>query len=339
MEQFFPYLQQAGFQYDYSWFMNENDDRIFYSAGNRIGKMNIFLKAVSIRLRDVLRANQYDVIFIQREAFMTGSVFFEKQFSRSKAKMIYDFDDAIWLEDTSSHNKNLSWLKRPSKTADIIRLSDVVIAGNSFLAAYAKQFNPRVHIIPTVIDTEIYFPSKELPLQVLPVCIGWSGSKTTMKHFAMLLPVLKKLKEKFGERIRYKVIGDKNFHSGDLQIEYSDWQFENETEEFNKFDIGLMPLPDDEWSRGKCGFKALLYMSLEIPPVISPVGVNTEIVQHGINGFLADTPDEWMTFISMLIESPGLRKKIGAAARQTVLEKYSVQSQLSSLISIFDKLK
>src|SRR6185295_13568012 len=116
--------------------------------------------------------------------------------------------------------------------------------------------------------------------QVLPVCIGWSGSKTTMKHFAMLLPVLKKLKEKFGERIRYKVIGDKNFHSGDLQIEYSDWQFENETEEFNKFDIGLMPLPDDEWSRGKCGFKALLYMSLEIPPVISPVGVNTEIVQH-----------------------------------------------------------
>src|SRR4029079_6751819 len=99
MEQFFPYLKQAGFQWDYSWFIDEDDDRIFYSRGNGWGKLKIYLKAIRIRLKDVLRAKQYNVVFIQREAFMTGSVFFEKKFSRSKAKVIFDFDDAIWMED------------------------------------------------------------------------------------------------------------------------------------------------------------------------------------------------------------------------------------------------
>src|SRR5262245_51303239 len=113
MEQFFPYLTKAGFTFDYSWFLNEKDDLVFYSSGNLTGKLEILIKAVIIRLRDLFHANKYDVIFIQREAFMTGSVFFERKFSESKAKVIFDFDDAIWLEDTSLSNQKLKWLKRP----------------------------------------------------------------------------------------------------------------------------------------------------------------------------------------------------------------------------------
>lgn len=334
MEQFFPYLESAGFECDYSWFINENDDAVIYSRGKWASKLRILLKATGMRLRDVMRAGHYDVIFIQREAFMTGSVFFERLFSRSKALMIFDFDDAIWLDDTSASNKNLAWLKRPQKTAGIIALSDAVIAGNSFLASYAGQFNPNVNVIPTVIDTNVYLPENTDPFPSQKICIGWSGSKTTVKHFAIIIPVLRKLKKKFGERIGFKLIGDKNFNAENLEIECSDWQFESEVSELGKIDIGLMPLPDDEWSKGKCGFKALQYMALEIPPVISPVGMNTEIVQHGVNGFFATSEEEWISCISLLIESHELRKKMGYEARKTVIKRYSVQSQLESLISI-----
>lgn len=339
MEQFFPYLQKKGFECDYSWFIDERSDRTFYSKGNTLSKLKIFLKAASIRFKDVQKANHYDVIFIQREAFMTGSVFFEKRFSRSTANVIFDFDDAIWLEDTSSFNKKLAWLKRPSKTADIIKLSDEVIVGNSFLAAYAKQFNEHVHIIPTVIDTTVYLPSRSNKSSPEKICIGWIGSSTTVKYFAGIIPVLKKLKEKFGDRIHFKLIGDKSFHIDDLEIESIEWHSETEVSDLNKIDIGLMPLPDNDWSRGKCGFKALQYMALQIPPVISPVGMNNEIIQPGVNGFLAASELEWIESISALIESPDLRNKIGVQARKTVVEKYSVQSQLDLLIFLLHRAK
>lgn len=332
MEQFFPYLRQEGFICDYSWFLNEHDDQIFYSPGNRFGKFRIFLKAVIIRLRDVLRANKYDIIFIQREALMTGSVFFERQFARSKAKVVFDFDDAIWLEDTSDANKALKWLKRPSKTADIIKFSDLVIAGNDYLAAYARQFNKAVEVLPTVVDTSTYIPEKGTAGK--SVSLGWSGSKTTVKHFTLIEPVLKILKEKYGEQICFKQIGDKNFNLIGLSMESSDWNFSNEVEELNKIDVGLMPLPDDKWAKGKCGFKAIQYMALEIPVVASPVGVNTNIVQHDANGFLAVSSEEWLKYLFILIESPDLRNDMGKRARRTVEEKYSVQSQLKKLITL-----
>jgi glycosyltransferase involved in cell wall biosynthesis len=337
MEQYFPYLVQQGFICDYSWYINAEDDKIFYSHGHWIGKAMVVLKAIKTRLTDVLKANRYDIIFIQREAFIFGSYLFEKQFSRSKAKVIFDFDDAIWLEDTSAANKKFKWLKRPSKTADIIRIADTVIAGNNYLADYARQWNSHVSIIPTVVDTNIYLPAKQIKDTSHALCIGWSGSKTTIKHFEPIVPVLKILKEKFGERIYFKQIGDKSFYADGLAIESSDWAYKNEIEELNKIDIGLMPLPDDVWSKGKCGFKAIQYMALEIAPVASPVGVNTNIITHGITGFLADNQQQWMDCISQLIEFPDLRRQIGVAARKTVEEKYSVQSQLEIMKTLLDR--
>ena len=332
MEQYFSYLEAAGFSCDYSWFLDEKEDRMLYSTGNTGGKLRVFMKAIIIRLRDVLHANKYDIIFIQREALMTGSVFFEKQFARSKAKVVFDFDYAIWLEDTSDANKSLTWLKRPSKTADIIKLASLVIAGNNYLADYARQFNKAVEIIPTVVDTTVFIPEKGAPDN--RVCLGWSGSKTTVKHFATIIPALKILKEKYGSQIFFKIMGDKNFKVDGLTIESVDWNFDDEIKELNKIDIGLMPLPDDTWAKGKCGFKAIQYMALKIPPVVSPVGVNTEIIQHGENGFLASGSEEWLKCLSDLIETPELRNSIGTKARSTVIERYSVQSQAEKLIAL-----
>lgn len=338
MEQYFPYLVQQGFICDYSWYINAADDKIFYSHGHWIGKTLLVLKAIKTRLADVLKANRYEIIFIQREAFIFGSYFFEKQFARSKASVVFDFDDAIWLEDTSVANKKWKWLKRPSKTADIIRTADSVIAGNNYLADFARQFNNHVTVIPTVVDTNIYIPAKKNQDSSFPLCIGWSGSKTTIKHFERVIPVLKILAQKFGERIYFKQIGDKSFYADGLAIESSDWSFSTEVEELNKIDIGLMPLPDDEWSKGKCGFKAIQYMALEIAPVASPVGVNSTVITQGLTGFLADNPEQWIDCISQLIEIPDLRRQIGVAARKRVEEKYSVQSQLETLGTLFRSL-
>ena len=331
MEQFFPYLRLAGFECDYSWFIDEKDDRIFYSRGHWLSKLGIFMKAVTVRLRDVLRAGKYDVIFVQREAFMTGSAFFEKQFSRSPAKLIFDFDDAIWLEDTSVSNRNLKWLKRPAKTTDIIKMADTVIAGNSFLAEYARQFNPRVHVIPTVVDTSIFEPSGQRSSGV--VNIGWIGSSTTLRHFNLLIPALKSLKKKFGETISIIQISDREISVDGLEIKNYSWNARGELEMIRRFDIGLMPLPDDVWSKGKCGFKAIQYMAMAVPPVVSPVGVNVEVVQHGLNGYHAVTDEEWTAYISNLVESHELRNRLGKGGRQRVIEKYSVTAQLPALIA------
>jgi glycosyltransferase involved in cell wall biosynthesis len=336
-EQYFEYFRKKGYTCDLSWLLSDKDDKGLYNPGVNSHKLFIFLKSVFIRSKDILRASSYDIIFVQREAFMTGSVFFEKMMSRSKARFIFDFDDAIWNLDVSAANQKLSWLKKPGKTAELIRMADMVIAGNAYLANYAKHYNSRVCIIPTTIDTTVFTPPPDKHSSET-VCIGWSGSLTTIKHFEFAIPFLRKLKNKYGKRISFKVMGDESYVNEEFGIHGIKWTPEREVAELASFDIGIMPLPDDEWVKGKCGLKGLSYMSLEVPTVMSNVGVNPEIIQDGKNGFIASTEEEWISKISALVESPELRLKIGKAGRQTVVDRYSVLSQRDEYLRIFDTL-
>ena len=165
--------------------------------------------------------------------------------------------------------------------------------------------------------------------------IGWVGSHTTIKHFETIVPVLIKLKEKYEEKIDFKVIGDPVYCNSDLGINGMAWDNSKEVEFFNMLDIGVMPLPEDEWTKGKCGMKGLLYMSVNTPAVMSSVGMNSEIIANGINGFLADTPEEWFEVLSKLIEDDNLRKSIGLAGRKTVEEKYSMNSQKEKYLDLY----
>jgi glycosyltransferase involved in cell wall biosynthesis len=171
-----------------------------------------------------------------------------------------------------------------------------------------------------------------------PICIGWSGSITTIKHFDFAVPVLEKLKEKYGNRIRIKVIGDGNYQNEKLEVKGLPWIKQDELKELSDIDIGIMPLPDDEWSKGKCGLKGLQYMALGIATVMSPVGVNTEIIQDGENGMLASEVDEWVEKLSRLIEDPELRRKCAENGRKTVVEKYSVHALKSEYLRLFNEL-
>lgn len=333
-EQYIPFLEQNNFQCHLSYLLSEKDDKIFYTEGNSFKKLWILIKAIVHRIKDKLNYNNYAIVFVQREAIMIGSSYFEKSIKKSKAKYIFDFDDSIWLMDTSDGNKKHEWLKNPEKTVRNIRYADMVFAGNAYLASYARRCNSHVKIIPTTIDTDFHKP---LPKKEDKLIIGWIGSHTTIKHFEYALEFLTSIKKKYPQ-IEIRVVGDEEYLNESLNIKGIAWSPATEVEMINSFSIGIMPLPDDEWAKGKCGLKGLSYMACEVPTIMSPVGVNTEIIQHGKNGFLASTTDEWVTCLSQLIENADLRESIGKAGRQTVLEKYSVLSQQQNYLNAFKEV-
>jgi glycosyltransferase involved in cell wall biosynthesis len=335
-EQYFEYLAANGFQCELSPLITAEDDKVFYQPGHYFSKLTIGLKAWLKRWRDTRRMNRYNIVFIAREAFMTGSIFFEKRFRASRAKLVYDFDDAIWIDVVSQNNKALAWLKDARKTSKIIALADLVFAGNQFLADYAAQFNQNIAIVPTTIDTEQYRPNYSIEKKY--VTVGWSGSVSTVEHFTHALPALTRLKETYGDRLRIKVIGDGNYRNESLDITGIPWQHATELQDLQEIDIGIMPLPDNEWTWGKCGLKGLQYMALRIPTVMSPVGVNKDIIQDGVNGYLASTTEEWVAKISGLIDEPLRRLQIGEAGRETVVKKYSVESQQQRYLHYFQSL-
>ncbi|MDR1761072.1 MAG: glycosyltransferase, partial [Bacteroidales bacterium] len=164
------------------------------------------------------------------------------------------------------------------------------------------------------------------------------GSETTFKHFMLLEHVLLKIKKKYGDRVSFMLISNKLYENKKLGITTTFWNADDEINQLSHIDIGIMPLPNDEWSRGKCGFKGLQYMAMEIPCIMSAVGVNTEIIEHGVNGFLAHNNDEWEEYLTLLIDNSELRKTIGKQGRKTVEERYSIDSQKEKYVGIFNEL-
>ena len=336
-EQYIPYLEQHGYVCDLSSIISEADDQIIYAPGRYAEKLWIFGKSVLTRLKDVIAAGRYDIIFIFREALMVNSGVIEALLARSTARLIFDFDDAIWLQGVNRANAPLAWLRRgPSKIPAILRRVDMVVAGNAYLADYARQFNAIVRVVPTTLDTDTHAPQPHAPRS--NICIGWSGSPSTAAYFDGLAPALVRVKQIFGDSVYFKMIGDATYRRPDLGIVGVPWREDTEVEETAELDIGVMPLPDDAWTRGKCGFKALLYMALAIPPVVSPVGVNADIVQDGVNGFLAADDEAWINALGRLILDQRLRLELGRRGRETVVERYSVRAQHERYVALFDEL-
>jgi glycosyltransferase involved in cell wall biosynthesis len=336
-EQYLGLLRSQGFEFTFSPIIRENDDKVFYSKGKILQKGLITFKSLLIRLKDWMRYDNFDIIFIQREALFIGSTFFERKAYKSKARVIFDFDDSIWLMDTSPGNKKWEWLKNPNKTKTNIANAHLVIAGNKYLLDYALKINKNSILIPTTVDCAYHLPMPE-KRNSGKIIIGWSGSISTIKHFEDIVPVLKKLKEKYKEKIGFKVIGDPDYVNATLDIKGIAWQLQNEVEDLNAFDIGIMPLPNDEWAQGKCGLKGLTYMACGIPTVMSAVGVNSEIIEHGVNGFLVKTETDWINYLSQLIESGNLRTKLGEAGRKTVEAKYSVEANSKFYLKAFREM-
>jgi glycosyltransferase involved in cell wall biosynthesis len=334
-EQYLDYLKENDFECNISFLLDEKADKAFYANGEYFAKAGILLKSLWKRLHELSKVKKYDIVFVQRECFMLGTAFFEKRFA-ANTNLIFDFDDSIWLQNVSEGNKAFRFLKNAGKTKEIIGAAGLVIAGNQYLADYALQFNSNVVIIPTTIDTRIYYPVSKGEPETL--CIGWSGSFSTIQHFEYRIHALKRIKQNYGNRVKFKVIGDASYHSSVLEIKGLPWKKDTEVKDLEEIDIGIMPLPNDEWTKGKCGLKGLQYMGMAIPTIMSPVGVNTEIINDGVNGLLAESEDEWFDKLSNLVESTELRKRIGIEGRKTVVEKYSVETNKHLYLKHFRSL-
>lgn len=304
-------------------------DRPTYAAFHRRG--GILRKSVSLargllgRLDDVRAAADADVVLLHREAFPAGGAFIERRLAATGTPLVFDFDDAIYLRDVSPANRWAAVLKRPRKTEEILSLATVVLAGNDHLAAYARRFAGDVRVLPTVIDTERYEASGRWRAgDGEPVTVGWTGSVTTIEHLRPLEDVLALLQERTGVRIR--VIGAPGYEPRGFEAEVLPWRSETEVADLCGIDVGIMPLPDEEWAKGKCGLKLLQYMALGRPGVASPVGVNETIVEHGENGLLARTSGEWYRALERLVRDRELRERLGRRARETVERRYSVRA-------------
>ena len=334
-EQYLDDLEDRGIACEFSPLLSESDDRLFYGRSSLFAKLGVLGRGAVRRMRDVRHAASFDAVFVQREAFFGGWPFFERALKR-RAPLILDFDDAIWLLDVSEANRRYAWLKRPQKTAEIAGLADVVVAGNGYLRDYALARNRNVVVIPTTIDTDEYrrpFPPRG---DGSVVCVGWTGSTTTIKHFHQSVPALLRLKREWGDRVRFRVLGDGSYMNSELGIRGEPWSATTEVESLCDMDIGIMPLPHDEWSHGKCGLKGLQFMALGVPVVMEDLGANREIVTDGVDGFLASGDDAWVEKLSGLLASAKKREAIGSAGRRRVETAYSVRSQKARFARIFD---
>lgn len=282
----------------------------------------------------LLHAKKYDFIFIHREAIPGGPPIIEYFIAKVlRKKIIYDFDDAIWLTDKTDESAVTRLVRSRKKVSLIVRWSYRVSCGNAYLAEYARQFNRNVVIIPTTIDTGMHLPfaTKQGSLKTT---IGWTGSDSTIKYLKVLVPVMQSLENRYPE-IQFLIIANKDPELPVKNFHFLPWKKETETEDLARIDIGIMPLPDDAWTRGKCGFKALQYMAMQIPAVVSPVGVNTEIVEHGLEGYWCTNDDEWYSHLEKLILDPQRRTEMGKRGRQKVIDHYSVSANADSFLSLF----
>lgn len=336
VEQYFPYLRQHGVKTRLRPFMSSSFYRQRYRPGGLPRKAFSLLWSTFNRLLDIRRASEFDVILVHREAFPFGGPFVEQALARAGAPIVYDFDDAVYLHSSGESTPLARLLKRPEKTARIIALSSEVIAGNDTLRSYASQYNDRISVIPTPVDTH-HFRPKPKTSDLDRIIIGWIGSNTTSPYLRMVEPALREVARRYPQ-VELRIVGGSYQPAGLEQVSLRRWGLETELRELHGFDIGIMPMPDTEWTRGKCGFKALFYMSVGLPSVCSPVGVTTDIIQDGANGFLATSTEEWIDRLSRLTEDANLRREIGLAGRQSVEEKYSLKSQAPRLLEVLARV-
>ncbi|MNX88529.1 D-inositol-3-phosphate glycosyltransferase [compost metagenome] len=281
------------------------------------------------RFIELWRARKVDFLWIEKELFPSLPAWFEESLKAFGIRYVVDYDDAVF------HNYDLSANAMKRLLADkidrVMQNSSVVIAGNDYLAERASAAGARrVEIIPTVIDLERYVPVRPRSPEV--VTVGWMGSPSTVKYLNLVAPALESVAAEVPLRLR--VLGA-SFKATGLEVECRPWTEASETEEIQDLDIGIMPLLDSPWERGKCGYKLIQYMACALPVIASPVGVNQTIVTHSQNGYLASSFEEWIQAIRSLCLNEGLRHTMGINGRAVVESKYCLQQTVNHLARIF----
>jgi glycosyltransferase involved in cell wall biosynthesis len=287
-------------------------------------------QTMSGKIRLWLSLPRFDVLFIQRRLLQPWEVWWMR---RRVRHLVYDLDDAVMFKDRGAgQERNRT---RRVKFRGLVKRCDLVIAGNRYLQDQVLPFNDRVEVLPTCVDLERYRPKTSM--EKARVTIGWIGSQATLAYLEDLRGVLDAVGKRY-RQVELKIVADRFFDCEIIPVIKKTWDYATEIADLHSFDIGLMPLTDDVWSRGKCGFKLIQCMAVGVPVVCSPVGVNREIVEHGVNGWWAANAAGWIEALSALIESPSLRLQFGGAGRKTVAQRYSLQVNAPRLTRLLRQL-
>lgn len=335
-EQYFSILWKNGHSFKVSPFLSLSAWKILYRPGHLFAKLLALFQGYFRRILDLFSLYRFDVVFIHREASPFGPPWIEWLITRVLRKFtIYDFDDAIWIPNASDSNNKLTMsLKYFNNPAKICAWASRISVGNQYLGDFARKYNKDVVYNPTTIDTAEHhnITTEHGNAQFI---LGWTGSHSTLPYLDTLYPVLKELEEEY--EFELHVICDVPPRWKLKSLRFIKWTKEAEITDLLNFNVGLMPLPDDVWAKGKCGFKALQYMALGIPAVVSPVGVNAEIVDHDINGCVCNSPEDWKFFLGKLMKDPDYLKRLAAHTREKIQLRYSVESNTRNFLRLFDR--
>lgn len=314
--QYLPALKAHGIDVDVQPLLGAGYLRDLY-AGRRPSRIDVARDYLR-RLRVLLTSRRYDLLWIEYELFPRLPALAERLLSAAGVRYAVDYDDAIFHRYDLKRGPVHALMK--SKIDVVMRLSSLVVCGNDYLAERARRAGaPNVQILPTVVDVDRYAMRPTRPTD-RPV-IGWIGSPSSIKYLEIVAPELQALA---AERpIQLRVVGGQ-FALDGVDVECRPWSENSEVREVQGFDIGIMPLADSPWERGKCGYKLIQYMACGLAVVASPVGVNGQIVSHGVSGYLPTSPQEWLDALRTLCHDPMLRERMGAAGRRVVEARYSL---------------
>jgi len=321
---FYQYLElisRSGLSYKVAPLFDEKYVHRFYTTG----KKSIILTVIGFinRFFIMITSWHYDLIVVEYELFPYMPGLFESLINLTGKKMILDFDDAVFVRYQNSSNPLIRFLLR-KKIFRVVQLAQGVIVGNRYLYDEFISYNKNISLIPTVVSSKLY--DSVVSGSGSDKCIiGWIGSLSTSRYLLPLCDIFRTFDK---ESFQLNLIGfDKRLRDQfeGINVEWIDWKRETEITEIKKFSVGIMPLDDDLWSRGKCGFKIIQYMACRVPVIASPVGVNSEIIEDGINGFLASDPDEWRERIRYFISNREVAKKMGNSAYEKFVRNYSLE--------------
>ena len=335
------YLQNAGYSCTIAPFATPILFRALQNRRQLATKVSQTLYCTLRRLLRVRALKRFDLIVIHREAFPFLSPLVERWILSMHARVVFSFDDAIYNghDEVSSLNHPLLYRAKYGHGYDeVMRRCVHVIAGNRVLAEHAKRLNPNVSIIPTVVDCRQFKYKSPRRYNHGPLTIGWMGSRSTVRYLSIIEPALRKVAEVHGDRVQFLFVGAPEHKLNVPRARYLSFNLERELHDLHSLDIGLMPMPDTEWTRGKCAFKAIQYMAAGIPTVASPVGIATDVIQHNVTGLLANSTDEWVNGLGRLISDHSLRERLSRSARRTIEQSYSLHVWGPRLVLLLDQL-
>lgn len=321
-EQYYDYFRQQGYELEISSFMSDAFWKIVYKPGKLHLKLWFTFLGYLRRIKDLFRAKRYDAVYVHLWVTPFGLPLFERLLFLSNRNVLYDIDDLVYLKaNKSAANGFIAALKGRKKPILLMKKSRHIITCTPHLDQFVRQFNTNTTDISSTINTETYVPVERQ--NTVPV-IGWSGSHSTAKYVYLLENVLREVAAEIPFTL--KVIGDPSFRIEGLTTVAIAWKEETEVAELNTFDIGIYPLPDEEWVLGKSGLKALQYMALEIPTVATAIGANYRVIENEVSGFLVHTEAEWKERLLQLLRDEELRRNIGKASRERVERYYSIHA-------------